>query len=83
METTRRIEIWFFIGSLLFVYGVLILGAGIYHLANPPAQQVALRELHSDIWWGALLLIIGSFYCIKFWPSRTKRHQQTGAHHEE
>jgi hypothetical protein len=70
MESPRQIEIWFFIGSLLLVYGVLITGAGIYHLVAPPVQHTALGELHSDIWWGALLLVIGLFYSIKFWPWR-------------
>jgi len=73
METTQRIEIWFFIGLLLFVYGLLITGAGVYHVIYPPDQQVALRELHSDIWWGALLLIVGFYYCKKFWPSRSRQ----------
>ena len=68
MEETRRIEIWFFIGSLLFVYGLLILGAGIYHLVHPPIQQVVLANLHADIWWGVLLSLLGLLYAIKFWP---------------
>ena len=68
MERTHRIEIWFFIGSLLFVYGILILGAGLYHLVHPPLQQFALADLHVDIWWGALLLMLGLVYIVKFWP---------------
>ncbi len=70
MQSPRQIEIWFFIGSLLFLYGLLILGGGIYHLVNPPPQQIALRELHSDVWWGALLLVLGLFYSIRYWPWR-------------
>lgn len=68
MQAPRQIEIWFFIGTLLFCYGLLILGAGIYHLVNPPLHQIALRELHSDVWWGALLLVLGLYYSTKFWP---------------
>ena len=70
MGATRTIEIWFFIGALLFVYGVLITGAGVYHLISPPPEQLALRELHSDIWWGALLLALGAFYTARYWPWR-------------
>ncbi len=70
MGPEHRIEIWFFLGLLLLVYGILILGAGFYHLFNPPPADIALRELHSDLWWGALLLVLGAFYCVKFRPSR-------------
>ncbi|MBI4906624.1 MAG: hypothetical protein HY820_23550 [Acidobacteria bacterium] len=66
----KEIPIWFFIGSLLAVYGVLILGYGLYSLGDPTAGKTVLAELHADIWWGALLLIIGAGYCIKFKPSR-------------
>jgi hypothetical protein len=69
-EHTNQIAIWFFIGVLLFLYGILIFGAGIFHLFVPPLQQMALSELHPDIWWGGLVLVIGLFYCIKYWPSR-------------
>jgi hypothetical protein len=82
MEETRRIEIWFFIGSLLFVYGLLILGAGVYHLMQPPIHQVALVELHADIWWGVLLLALGLFYTIKFWPTTVQRFAGKQVDHE-
>lgn len=72
-EHTNQIAIWFFIGALLFVYGILILGAGIYNLFIPPTQQMALSELHPDIWWGGLLLVLGLGYCIKHWPFRSKK----------
>ncbi len=64
----RKIEIWFFIGSLMSIYGLLIFGSGIYYLFVPTTRQVALSDLHADIWWGALLLILGIVYCVKFWP---------------
>jgi len=68
MENPRQIEIWFFIGSLLLAYGILISGAGIVHLFSPPEGPVALADLHADLWWGALLFIIGLVYCIRYWP---------------
>jgi hypothetical protein len=60
------IPIWFFIGALLAVYGVLILGAGIVGLFHPPAVELA--SLHAPIWWGALLIAIGLFYVSRFRP---------------
>lgn len=64
------ISIWFFIGLLLTVYGVLICGAGIYGLSHPPQRTVQLEQYHAGIWWGALLLVMGLFYTIKFRPKK-------------
>jgi hypothetical protein len=65
------ISIWFFIGISLAVNGGLILAAGIYELANPPVSPaVVLFNLHANVWWGALLLLVGLIYCYKFVPAR-------------
>ena len=66
--TEHGIPIWFFIGALLLVYGVLIFGAGIYGLFHPPS--VVLADLHAGIWWGALLVVIGLGYVRAFRPRR-------------
>ncbi len=68
MEHEHQVPIWFFIGGILTAYGVLILGAGLYGLARPPEHPVALSELHADIWWGALLLVLGLVYLLRFRP---------------
>ncbi len=62
------LSIWFFVGVLLLIYGVLILGSGLYGLSHPPA--VVLSELHADIWWGILLIVMGAFYTFRFAPWR-------------
>jgi hypothetical protein len=75
MTTTgRSVSIWFFIGLSLLVNGVLILGAGLYEVANPPAPeaQVVLFRLHASAWWGGLLTLIGAFYCWHYAPSRAR-----------
>lgn len=64
------ISIWFFIGSLLVVYGVLIAGAELYYHGHPAAQQAVLSELRAGLWWGLFLLAFGLFYCIRFWPRK-------------
>lgn len=70
MEPEHQIPIWFFIGTLLGVYGVIILVTGIYLAIFPPPaeQQVALSYLHADIWWGAMMAVLGVFYCVRFRP---------------
>ncbi|MGA2270095.1 MAG: hypothetical protein ABSH44_16610 [Bryobacteraceae bacterium] len=72
MHRVGMISIWFFIGVLLLVYGVLILGAGIYDLWNPAAHPVVRSDLHAGIWWGALLMVMGAVYSLRFAPGREK-----------
>ena len=65
------ISIWFFIGISLAVNGALILAAGIYQLVNPPVNPgIVLFNLHANVWWGAVLLVFGLIYCIRFAPPR-------------
>lgn len=66
------IPIWFFIGVLLTLYGGLVLGYGVYEWATgiyPVGVQ--LIELHTPIWWGGLLLVVGVCYLIKFRPGHS------------
>lgn len=65
------ISIWFFIGVLLTVYGVLITATGLWELAVPPAHPPVLANLHASIWWGIVLLIIGLIYFIRFFPRKS------------
>jgi len=63
------ISIWFFIGLSLLVNGVLITGAGIWEVMNPPANpSIVLFHLHANVWWGAILTAFGALYCYKFAP---------------
>jgi hypothetical protein len=75
----HQVPIWFFIGGTLLIYGLMVLGAGVYGLAYPSEVLLKLKAsnpdaswffLHADIWWGALMTVIGAFYCIRFWPGR-------------
>lgn len=69
-KTHGSLSIWFFIGGLLTIYGLLITASGIYELVSPPAHNVVLASLHAPIWWGAVLLFIGLFYFIRFFPRK-------------
>jgi hypothetical protein len=66
----RVIPIWFFIGISLLVNGILIAGAGVWEIFNPPANPVVLFHLHASVWWGAVLLLLGIVYCVRFAPGR-------------
>lgn len=61
--------IWYFVGMILLVTGVIILLTGIYELFNPPAVRKILSQTHPGIWWGAIMLIFGG---ILFWKNFNK-----------
>ena len=67
------IPIWFFIGVLLVAYGLMIFGYGVYEWntgSYPPLLQ--LTNLHTPIWWGGLLIVLGVTYILIFRPRREK-----------
>ncbi len=72
MNVGGSISIWFFIGVSFLFNGVVILAAGLYELAHPPEFRVVLYNLHASIWWGALLVILGLYYCIQYSPKKTR-----------
>jgi len=68
-EKHHIIPVWFFVGLLLFVYGILIFVSGLTEWSNPPAD-VQLTGLHAPVWWGALLIVLGGVYCLMFRPGK-------------
>jgi hypothetical protein len=75
----HQVPIWFFVGTILLTYGILIVGAGVYALWFPTEVEQALKDswpghnppwffLHPDIWWGAVMVVVGLIYCIRFNP---------------
>lgn len=62
----KPVPIWFFVGVLCLMYGLVLLPIGVYQLSHPPA--VVLPNLHVTLWWGLLLTIFGGFYTIRFRP---------------
>ena len=72
------ISIWFFIGISLLGNGALIVAAGIGEWFHPPARPVVLFHLHASLWWGALLLLLGAWYSLRFAP-RQPRQRPGGA----
>jgi hypothetical protein len=66
MKRPLMIPVWFFVGALLGIYGVLILASGISEWSTPPATVLA--ELHAPVWWGAILTIVGAIYTTVHWP---------------
>ncbi len=67
-ERHHMLPVWFFIGILLFIYGIIIFITSVREWSHPPA--VVLSQYHPGVWGGIVLFAIGSFYVTHFWPRR-------------
>ena len=65
----KIIPVWFFVGVILLVYGLIILATGIYEFSSPP--PTVLSSTHPAVWWGALLIVIGGVYVYLYNPRRS------------
>jgi len=72
MKSGGSLSIWFFIGVSLAVNGAIICGTGIYELIFPPEHHLVLSNLHANVWWGALMLILGMFFSLRFSPAKER-----------
>lgn len=57
-------SIWFFVGLLLTIMGVIITASAVYSLVHPPAQQKIFSDLHPDLWWGIIMLVFGLLFAV-------------------
>ncbi len=69
-EKQHVIPVWFFVGIIMFIYGILIFITGITEFSNPP--KTVLANLHTPIWWGAVLTAFGGLFLKLFWPKQKK-----------
>jgi len=72
MKSGGSLSIWFFIGVSLAVNGAIICATGIYELISPPEHQVVLYNLHANVWWGAVLFVLGMAFSLRFSPARER-----------
>lgn len=64
MENTnakQMISVWFWVGCMMIVYGLLVTGAGVYYLFSPPLNYAA-RWTNPNLWWGIIMLIVGAIF---------------------
>jgi len=65
----NMISIWFFIGVLVLLYGVIILGWGLVSGGqSATGRPIALSYLRTDLWMGGFMTVAGAFYTWKFAP---------------
>jgi hypothetical protein len=59
----RMLPVWFFIGVILILYGIMITLEGVYDLSHPPGT--VLESLHPAIWWGIIMVVVGVIFTLK------------------
>lgn len=62
--------IWYFVGLILSINGIIITATGFYLLAYPPQVKTVLFDTHPNIWWGIMMLIFGVVF-VYFNKNRT------------
>ena len=63
MSEHKMISIWFFVGLMLTVLGIIITATGVYFLFRPQ-HETTLAELNPSLWWGAVMLVGGLSFLI-------------------
>lgn len=55
---SQPLPIWFFVGLILLVYGVLVVAGGLF--AAP--RETVLAHAKPALWWGAIMLVAGAVF---------------------
>ena len=71
MSEEHRLSIWFFVGVVLTLYGIIILIANIPTLFSPITNpRLVLGGVQAGVWWSILLLLLGILFLILHWPGK-------------
>jgi hypothetical protein len=65
---SESLSIWFFVGSLTLLYGIVLLPYGAWEWLTHHEAPTVLNTLHPTFWWGLLLTLFGAFYTLCFQP---------------
>jgi hypothetical protein len=68
-EEHHMIPVWFFVGVLLLIYGILIFIQGVVEWSNPP--NTVLSNLHPTFWWSLILIVLGALFTKKHFPKKS------------
>lgn len=63
MAEQKLLTIWFFVGLMLTILGLIITSTGIYYIFHPQTRT-ALHELNPNLWWGLIMLTAGIIFLI-------------------
>ncbi|MBI5533322.1 MAG: hypothetical protein HY898_11435 [Deltaproteobacteria bacterium] len=58
MQGPEPLPIWFFVGLILTVYGVLVVIAGLVYTQ----AATVLASTRPGLWWGAVIIVAGAVF---------------------
>jgi len=58
----KSVSIWIWVGLVLFTFGAIILGTGLYQLSLP--TTTVLGNLRPRIWWGAFMIVTSILFLV-------------------
>lgn len=61
-EERKMKSIWYFVGIMLTVMGIIISLSGVYYVFFPNGTKTVLARLHPSIWWGMIMTVAGLLY---------------------
>jgi len=56
----KMLSIWTWSALILAIYGLLLLGVGVWRLAADAPATTKLAHLHPDVWWPVLMLVVAA-----------------------
>ena len=62
----HMLPVWFFIGVILVIYGILIFATGLMEYRKPP-----VANYHASVWWGIILAIVGAIFTQQHYPRKS------------
>ncbi len=71
VEKDKMLSIWFFVGLMLTVIGVIVTGTGINYIFHPQ-NATMLAELNPNLWWGGVILVAGIVFLVPAWKQHKK-----------
>lgn len=63
MSEKKMLSIWFFVGLMLTIMGVIITAMGFYYIFQPETHT-RLAQLNPSLWWGVVILFAGLLFLI-------------------
>ena len=57
------VSIWFWVGLVLGVYGLIVTATGIYYIFEPDTLTIT-GHLNPNLWWGAIMTAAGLVFLV-------------------